>query len=283
MITRVRVPASSANLGPGFDVLGLALAKYLTVSATQASEFCLRSFDREGAPIADRSGLVRKIVHAVRGDDKIHLEVNSEIPLARGLGSSGALALGIALALGHPDPVSVACELEGHPENVAASFWGGAVVAGVVDHRVQTRSLRVDSDLCCVAVIPEMEISTEQARKLLPTKVSLKDAASNLTHALLLAESLGDVSVLTPELFCDRWHQDVRSALFPEAPRVLEALVEAGARGAAWSGSGSALIGFSTIEEASEVASRVVKKLADLEVTALVEVTQVDRTGVVVE
>ncbi len=283
MFTRARVPASSANLGPGFDSLGLALARYLTVNATDAAEFRLTSRDQDGHILQDRAGMAAKIARAARGNDKVHLDVRSEIPLARGLGSSGALALGIALALGHPDPVALAVEFEGHPENVAASFWGGAVVSGVVSGHLETRSLRVDPELCCVVVVPEVEIATKEAREALPCQVSLEDASFNLTRALLLAESLGDVNMLAPELFEDRWHQGARTRLFPDAPRVLEILVESGARGAAWSGSGSAFLGLTAVPVAPWVASRVAERLAELDVVAEVEVVMVDRIGAVVE
>ncbi|MHB8189657.1 MAG: homoserine kinase [Ferrimicrobium sp.] len=282
MVTSVRIPASSANLGPGFDVLGLALARYMQVSVRQAPEFSLVSRGLGSQVIVDRSHLGYQVAMAALGHDRVAIEVDSDIPLARGLGSSGALALGVAAACGHPDPLTLALSFEGHPENVAASFYGGAVAAGVMAGSVEVRRLRVDPELVVVAVIPDREIPTEAARRVLPLEVPRVDAVFNLSRAVLLAESLGDRSLLRPELFSDRLHQAARSRLFPEAAAVIEALLGAGALGACWSGAGSSCVGFTSRSEAHALAAAMVVAIGEMGLVAEVEVIPIDQKGLVV-
>ncbi len=269
-----RAPGSSANLGPGFDVLAIALAAYVEVTVEPSTSFSV-STRGYGAEVAvGPEHLVARVARRVLGHDRIHCELSSDLPLARGLGSSAALALVTAAALGAPDPLSIAVEFEGHPENAAASMVGGACAAGVIDGEVLVRALPLDPELSCVVVVPEHRLSTERARDALQASYQRSDVVFNLQRAVLLGLSLGDLRTLRPGIFDDRIHQRQRSVLYPQADQVLAALVEHGALGACWSGAGSTMIGFVAQENAEVVATLVREDLVrqgleNLEVTAL--------------
>ena len=240
---RARVPASSANLGPGFDTLGLALNRYVTVDVEPASKLIVRSVG-EGEGLADDSShLAARVAIDVAGTDRLAITVRSDIPIARGLGSSAALAVAAAAAAGASDPLSVATAMDGHPDNAAASMVGGFVAAAVVRGGVQVVRLPLDVSLAFVVMVPDIPLSTARARQSLPSEVTRESAAFNLSRMALLMAGLADSRLLIPEATEDRLHQDYRSPLFPAAPKLLAALVAGGALASCWSGAGPSLLG----------------------------------------
>jgi homoserine kinase len=240
---RARAPGSSANLGPGFDALALALDLGVEVTVRPSPRLVVRS-EGEGADLAaDESHLAARVAVAVAGHDRLEVLVVSQIPVARGLGSSAALAVAAAAAAGAADPLAVAVGFEGHAENAAASLLGGLVAATMADGIPIARRLPLDGALRFVLIVPERQLSTEAARAVLPRQVSLADAAANLGAMGLLCAGLACAGELVPEAGADRLHQDRRAALFPEAPELLARLREAGAVIACWSGAGPSLLG----------------------------------------
>ena len=140
---RARAPASSANLGPGFDTLAIALDRYVEVEVEPASRLIVRS-EGEGAGLSDDpSHLAARVAIDVAGTDHLAITVRSQIPIARGLGSSAALAVAAAAAAGAEDPLAVAAHTDGHPDNAAASMVGGLVAAARVKGGV--RAVRLAS------------------------------------------------------------------------------------------------------------------------------------------
>lgn len=276
----MRVPGSSANLGPGFDTLAVALARYIEVSAVHARSFEVHATGYGFEVLGDQSHLGAKVAQRVLGHADVSLSINSDIPLSRGLGSSAALTLAVAAAVGAEDPLAVAIEMEGHPENAAASFSGGAVCAGIMDLKPVVRPLVLDERLVAVLIVPELELSTEKARAALPAQYDRGDAVFNLQRAVLLASSLGNAALLSPELFEDRLHQKQRSALFPESERIMDLLLEGGALGACWSGAGSSILAFALRETAGtimhHVSSAVIHQLG---VSHEASVVEFDRSG----
>ena len=135
-----RVPASSANLGPGFDTLAVALELFVEVTLEESDAFSITSEGAGAGLFDDEDTSAARVARDVLGHDRFALHVNSQIPLARGLGSSAALAVAAAAAAGARDPFAVATAVDGHPENAAASRWGGLVVAGVGDGGVRSRA-----------------------------------------------------------------------------------------------------------------------------------------------
>ncbi|MEO6120859.1 MAG: homoserine kinase [Acidimicrobiales bacterium] len=279
---RARVPASSANLGPGFDVLALALCLYVEVEIEPAVELSVRS-EGEGANLAaDASHLAARIAVAVAGHDRMALTVRSDIPVGRGLGSSAALAVAAAAAAGAADPFAVAAAADGHPENAAASVLGGLVAATVVDDRAVARRLALDRDLAFVVLVPERPLPTAQARAALPALVDHRDAAFNLGRMGLLVAGLADAGELVPAATEDRLHQEARTPLFPESPGLLAGLVDAGASASCWSGAGPSLLAICRSDRAPAVRSAGELLLAESGVAGRALLLQADIAGLVV-
>jgi homoserine kinase len=278
---RARAPASSANLGPGFDTLAVALECYVSVEVEPAPSLVVRT-EGEGAGLFDdASHLAARVVAEVLGHDRVAVTVRSQIPVARGLGSSAALAAAAAAAAGHDDPFAVAAAHDGHPENAAASVFGGLVAATTVEGRPVSASLSLADDLAFVALVPDRNLATPEARAVLPESVSRADAVFNLGRMGLLVAGLGDPDVLVSAATGDRIHQPARTALFPEAPALLEALVEAGCLASCWSGAGPTLVGLCRATRLHEVAARTETALAASGLAGRVLALRADRLGLV--
>ncbi len=257
MRVRVRVPATSANLGPGFDVLALALCLYNEVVFEEADRVSL-TIDGEGAGSLARGPdnvVVRAARMAYEAAGKpfrgAAIHCGNRIPPARGLGSSAAAWVGGLVAanasLGSPldreAVLALACRAEGHPDNVAAALLGGLTVSCAVEGKVAAVSLQVPAEITWVVLVPEAQSSTSEARAVLPVTVSRADAVFNLQRMGLLLAALGAGK---PELIGlgmeDRLHQPQRLPLFPWMETVRRAAVEAGALGCALSGAGPSLL-----------------------------------------
>jgi homoserine kinase len=280
---RARVPASSSNLGPGFDVLGLALGLYLEVSARPSPHLVVRT-EGEGAEVAqDESHLAAEVAIAASGHDRWELVVRSQIPLGRGLGSSGALSVAAAAATGASDPFSVAAVLEGHAENAAASMLGGLVAASFVDRAPIARRLHLDPLLGFVVLIPDRQLPTAQARAVLAREVPLADAAFHLGRLGLLLAGLADRTALTPAATGDRLHQDARSPLFPEARELLALLGVAGALACCWSGAGPSLLAICARDSCEKIRDAGEAALDACAVRGRAVVLEPDHVGLVAE
>lgn len=237
-----RVPASSANLGPGFDTLGVALRLWTEVSVTPSDRLRIEVVG-DGAGFAKNgTHFAAKIVRHVLGHDRVHLQITSDVPVSRGLGSSAALAVAVVAACGHPDPLTVVGLLEGHADNAAACVLGGLVTATMIDGKAVASRLPLDPDLTFVAMIPDQPLSTKEARHALARDVPLTDAVFNLGRMGAVIAGMADHRRLRPEVFADRLHQTQRAPLFPSSPMLLSAVVAAGALGSCWSGAGPTLL-----------------------------------------
>ena len=255
----VRVPASTANLGSGFDVLGLALGLYNTVEVEAISRGVELTVEGEGAErlqkVGDRSLVLRaaQATFAYLGVKapglKIHLK--NEIPLKRGLGSSATACLGgvtaAALlsgrALAPEEVLRLALPLEGHPDNITPSLVGGLTATSLAEAGIRYVKIPIPDAIRVVAVIPKMELGTAEARRALPAQVPLTDAVHNVGRAALLVAAMaaGDLSLLD-EATRDRLHQPYRAKLIPGMDEVLDAARRAGALAAFLSGAGSTLV-----------------------------------------
>ena len=278
---RVRAPASSANLGPGFDTLALAVDRYVSVEVGTADSLRVHT-EGEGAGLFDdASHLAARVVAEVLGHDRFSVTVRSQIPVARGLGSSAALAAAAAAAAGSDDPFAVAAAYDGHPENAAASVFGGLVAATSVDGDPVQAALPLADDLELVAIVPDRNLATPEARGVIPDRLTLEEAVFNLGRMGLLVAGLADPAALRPAATEDRIHQAARTVLFPEAPKLLAALVEAGALAACWSGAGPTLIGFVTPSSVEAVRAGAGAALAEAGMEGRVLSLRPDRRGLV--
>lgn len=263
MRIRVQVPASTSNLGAGFDCFGLALDLGLTVDVDTAAavsgvEFAGAVQPRAGEPNGVWRGLERALAPHGLDAARLHVRIASEIPVARGLGSSAAATLAGLLAgqlvagAAVPDldaALWTAVELEGHPDNAAAALWGGFVASAVDRGRVLHVRLPFPSEIELVALIPAAAVETHRARGALAATVPLADAVFNLQRAALQMGALAARDFTTwAAALGDRLHQDRRLALVPGLADAFAALqAEPGCLGATVSGSGSTLLAFTTV------------------------------------
>ena len=281
---RARVPASTANLGPGFDALALALTIYVEVEVRDSDALVVHK-EGEGADldIADEQHLAVDVVRRVTGHTNHEITIRSEIPVSRGLGSSASLALAAAAAAGAPDPLAIAAEVDGHPENAGASFAGGFITAATIEGRPLVESLPLDDALVFVVVIPDRSLATKDARAALPSNVPYADAVFNVGRTGLVIAGLADHRRLVREAFEDRLHQTQRTPLFPESAPILEGLVAAGALGSCWSGAGPTMLAVCHRDVAAGIEATAERLLAEHGVAGKVMTLEADRKGLVVE
>jgi homoserine kinase len=264
----VSVPASSANLGPGYDVLAAALSLTLELEVEETGEFFVHS-EVPGVP-ADRTNLCVRAFERLHPADGLAFHVRSEIPAAAGLGSSAAaIVAGLAAAdhlyeLGAP-LFELAAELEGHPDNVAAAIYGGFVIcAGNGEAPV-----RFDPapGLEGVVAIPPHEVPTAEARAALPDEVPLTEAVHNVGHAslLLLGLAKDDFSLISRGL-ADRLHQPRRQHLYPRSMELVERATELGAVGATISGAGPTVLFWCHWEQTGALMDRLRSEAPDCEI-----------------
>ena len=280
---RARAPASSANLGPGFDTLAVALSLYVEVSVEPADRLSVVC-EGHGADLpADAGHLAARVAARVSGHDRLAIRVRSEIPVGRGLGSSAALAVAAAAAAGASDPLEVGSTMDGHADNAAASCLGGLVAATMVEGRPVAHRLPLDSHLAFVVLVPDRHLPTKEARGVLPASVPHRDAAFNLGRMGLLVAGLADHRHLTAAAAEDRLHQRYRGPLFAEAEPLLAGLVGAGALAACWSGAGPSLLAVCTVGAAAGVAEAAAGLLVEADVSGQVLQLAPDHLGVVID
>jgi homoserine kinase len=266
----VRVPASSANLGPGYDVLAAAVSLFLELEVEETGDF---SFDTGGLDVSTgRDNLVVRAFESLHSADGIAFRLRSEIPLARGLGSSAAAIVAglyaadhlFELALSKEEMLRRANELEGHPDNVAAAIYGGFVICGAGQGDAPAAA-RFDppGGLEGIAVIPAEEVSTERARAAIPAEVPLGDAVANVSAAsrLVLGLQTADLDLLAAGL-ADRIHQDRRRELYPRSMELVDAAHDLGALGATISGAGPTVLVWTTWQDAGKVAEALESRCA---------------------
>lgn len=256
---RVRVPASTANLGSGFDTLGMALTLYNEVELTDEGDGLQILVEGEGKSALEKAGPQNLVVRAAEATLRdlgahpagLRVEQINRIPLRRGLGSSAAaclcgIAAGARLAgveLSIDEILARALPFEGHPDNIAAALMGGLTVSAIVDGRIVSARIRVPKHLVAIAVIPSLEIATKRAREALPQQVPFQDAVFNLNRlALLLAGFTMDRLELLAAGSEDRLHQPYRACLLPGMEAILEEGRRAGALATFLSGAGSSLL-----------------------------------------
>jgi homoserine kinase len=253
---KVIVPASTSNLGPGFDTLGLAVNKYLVLEAEPSPEFSIEIAGEGAGEIPlDGSNLTVYAIRKILGrTPDLKVKVHNGIPACGGFGASGAaivagLLLGNELSeekLGIEDIFNIAVEIEGHPDNVSAALFGGLVVnARGVGGRYSHIKISVDRRLKLVTVLPDSRVETEAARKLLPSSVSLIEAVSNVQHSSLLVAALasGDYGMLKHAVH-DELHEKHRKKLIPHFDEFASTASQNGALAFAVSGAGSGCTAF---------------------------------------
>jgi homoserine kinase len=257
----VRVPASSANLGPGFDVLAAALALHLDLEVRETGTFSVQtSLD---VP-RDRSNLVVRAFEQLHPADAFEFRIESQIPLSGGLGSSASAIVAGLMAADHmfeldADVLSLATALEGHPDNVAAAIEGGLVICqGTRVHRFEP-----PLGLEAVLVVPDQPVSTAAARAALPATVAMSDAVFNVAHASTLVLGLAGANWdLIAAGLDDRLHQQARAHLYPRSAELARRAAELGALGATISGAGPTVLVWCHYEQTGSVVEALGRETA---------------------
>ena len=293
MMFSIRVPASTANLGPGFDSIGLALSLYLTVHVYRSDQWSVEPLSKEMEifPRDEHHYIIQiaKKVAAKYGQSlpTCRLGVHSEIPLARGLGSSAsAIVAGIQLAdtlchlqLSTEEKVHLASSEEGHPDNAGASVTGGLVVGEYNEHSTHLLTFPL-RNVEVVAVIPNYELLTSDSRSVLPTDFSYKDSvkASAIANVFLAALLSEDYSLAGQMMKRDRFHQPYRRKLVPLLDEVEEIAEKSGAFGVALSGAGPTVVCFVEEKKVAMLTEKLTKRFVDCTIRTL----SIDRDGCVV-
>ena len=300
MHVKVLTPASSANLGPGFDTLGLALKIYNELEIDTETRIPTIEIEGEGGAALPKGKqnlsyrAAAKVFEAVgEAVPPLYIRQLNRIPIASGLGSSAAAIVGGLMAANHllGSPLAVdrllglAVEIEGHPDNVAPALLGGLVVSGTDSGKVTWYQIQTDKPPYVIVISPDFHLSTSRARQALPRRVLLADAVHNMSRTAFLLNcfSSGDYRYLRFAME-DKLHQPYRARLIPGLNAVIDACYEAGGIGAALSGAGPAVIGFvdrSSKEKAVETAAKMQHAFAVHGIKSRPILTEICTTGAV--
>ncbi len=287
----VSIPASSANIGPGFDSAGLALNRFLTLEVTEQEEW---EFEHKSHFLPSFTNYTDHFIYQIakhtadrhqKALPGCNVTVASEIPLARGLGSSASAVLaGIELAnqlcnlsLTGEQKLEYGTDIEGHLDNIAASLFGGVVVTATTQNN-QVEYVRLSElDLDVVVCIPDSELKTETARSVLPANFSRKNAttASAVSNVMIAALLSGDFHVAGRMMENDLFHEPYRAELIPNYENIRQEAKAMGAYGTVISGAGPTMISFVPKGKGSDIREQLEVGLAGYTIAAL----QIDQTG----
>ncbi|MFD2210514.1 homoserine kinase [Virgibacillus halophilus] len=288
MAFQIRVPASSANLGPGFDSVGIALDRFLTLDVQKSDSW---QFSHHSALLADcppyEEHLIYQIALQTAGLHGMkmaphHVAVTSEIPFARGLGSSASAVLaGIELAdqicdlrLSKEQILTAATETEGHPDNVAAALFGGLVVAAQhtddASHEVDYVRIPMLKEVQAVLYIPDFELRTAAARGVLPRQLSRAEAvnASAVSNMMIASVLKGDYEQAGNWMEKDKFHEPYRAELLPDYDKIKQEAKQLGAYATVISGAGPSMLSLAPKTKAEQIAKRMAEILPTYQVAA---------------
>jgi len=287
----MKVPASTANLGPGFDSLGLAFNLYLTLHITPATKW---SFEHRSEILSDLPNDENHLVYQVAKKTAdtygahlppLHIVMESEIPLARGLGSSAAaIAAGIEIAdryanlqLSKEEKLKIGNQFEGHPDNIGASIFGGMVAGVSFGEEAEIVHLPAP-EMDLIVIIPPYELKTEDARRVLPDSFTRAEAveASAISNVLLAALSVKDYQLAGEMMEKDLFHEPYRTALIKEFQDARKLAKEAGAYATVISGAGPTILTFAPQGKAQEIAEIFKNCFSDSDVKQLA----IDKNGI---
>lgn len=272
---KIRIPATSANIGSGFDALGIALTMYNEVEIAESDQWEITSLDDIAVPTGEDNLIVQSALRLYRECGKpmpkgFRIAQTNVIPMARGLGSSSACVaaglLGANYLLGKPlgreELVNIACAIEGHPDNVTPALLGGLTSAAVENGRVYAVTLHVADKFRFAAFIPDFELKTSMARSILPVSVPREDAVYNLSRSALMAGSLatGNVENLRVAVQ-DKLHQPYRLGLIPGAEDIFALSYEYGSYATYISGAGPTVMSIISRRHEEEFESEITQQL----------------------
>ena len=286
---KIIVPATSANVGPGFDSVGIAVTRYLTIEVLEPADAWLIEHDLgAGIPTDEKNLLLSTALSIAPAIQPHHIKMTSEVPLARGLGSSSSVIVaGIELAnqlanlqLSDAEKLRIATEIEGHPDNVAPAIFGNMVIASYIGEDVQY--VTADFPSCdLVAFVPRYQLKTSDSRNVLPKEWSYKEAvaASSVANVAIAALFKGDLVTAGRSIELDHFHERYRQSLVKEFPQVKEVAHQHDAYATYLSGAGPTIMNLL----APEHAASFVAALAELGLDGQIFQLKIDTFGVRVE
>ncbi|WP_315376290.1 homoserine kinase [uncultured Streptococcus sp.] len=286
---KIIVPATSANVGPGFDSVGIAVTRYLTIEVLEPADAWLIEHDLgAGIPTDEKNLLLSTALSIAPAIQPHHIKMTSEVPLARGLGSSSSVIVaGIELAnqlanlqLSDAEKLRIATEIEGHPDNVAPAIFGNMVIASYIGEVVQY--VTADFPSCdLVAFVPSYQLKTSDSRNVLPKEWSYKEAvaASSVANVAIAALLKGDLVTAGRSIELDHFHERYRQSLVKEFPQVKEVAHQHDAYATYLSGAGPTIMNLL----APEHAASFVAALAELGLDGQIFQLKIDTFGVRVE
>ena len=292
---KITVPASSANMGPGFDSAGLAVNRFLTIYVKEQEAW---SFEHRGHFLPEINDYKDHLIYQIAAQTAARYQrilptcqviVESDIPLARGLGSSSSAVLaGIELAnqvcdlsLTKEQKLQFGTEIEGHPDNIAPALFGGVIVTTITPSGdVEYVSIQ-DLNLDIIVYIPTVELKTEAARNVLPEEFPRKDAttASSISNVMLAALLTGDYELAGKMMENDGFHEPFRAEMIPNYAIIKQEARQAGAYGTVISGAGPTMISFVPRDKIAEIAAHMATQLPDYEVARL----EIEQNGLQIE
>ncbi|MGT2805952.1 homoserine kinase [Streptococcus intermedius] len=286
---KIIVPATSANIGPGFDSVGVAVSKYLIIEVLGNSDQWIIEHDLgRRIPSNERNLLIRvarQIAPAIRPH---HLKMTTDIPLARGLGSSSSVIVaGIELAnllanlqLSNTEKLNLATKIEGHPDNVAPAIYGNLTISSYVNGEVSTVVTKFP-EVSLIAYIPNYELRTKDSRGVLPKELSYQEAvaASSIANVAIAALMKGDMVAAGQAIESDRFHEHFRQGLIKEFPKIKMMAKENGAYATYLSGAGPTVM----ILVPKERSNTLKEKIEERQFKGQVFELQIDCQGVRVE
>ena len=286
---KIIVPATSANVGPGFDSVGIAVSKYLTIEVLEPADAWLIEHDLGAGIPTDEKNLLLSTALSISTDMQPHrIKMTSEVPLARGLGSSSSVIVaGIELAnqladlqLSDDEKLRIATKIEGHPDNVAPAIFGNLVIASYIGEDVQY--VTADFPTCdLVAFVPSYQLKTSDSRNVLPIEWSYKEAvaASSVANVAIAALLKGDLVTAGRSIELDHFHERYRQSLVAEFPQVKEVAHAHAAYATYLSGAGPTIMNLL----APEHTASFVAALAALGLDGQIFQLKIDTFGVCVE
>lgn len=286
---KIIVPATSANVGPGFDSVGIAVTRYLTIEVLEPADAWFIEHDLGAGIPTDEKNLLLSTALSISTDMQPHrIKMTSEVPLARGLGSSSSVIVaGIELAnqladlqLSDAEKLRIATEIEGHPDNVAPAIFGNMVIASYIGEDVQY--VTADFPSCdLVAFVPSYQLKTSDSRNVLPKEWSYKEAvaASSVANVAIAALLKGDLLTAGRSIESDHFHERYRQSLVKEFPQVKEVAHAHGAYATYLSGAGPTIMNLL----APEHTTAFVATLEELGLDGQIFQLKIDTFGVRVE
>ena len=286
---KIIVPATSANVGPGFDSVGIAVTRYLTIEVLEPADAWLIEHDLgAGIPTDEKNLLLSTALSIAPAIQPHHIKMTSEVPLARGLGSSSSVIVaGIELAnqlanlqLSDDEKLRIATKIEGHPDNVAPAIFGNMVIASYIGEDVQY--VTADFPSCdLVAFVPSYQLKTSDSRNVLPKEWSYKEAvaASSVANVAIAALLKGDLLTAGRSIESDHFHERYRQSLVKEFPQVKEVAHAHGAYATYLSGAGPTIMNLL----APEHTAAFVAALEELGLDGQIFQLKIDTFGVRVE